>query len=103
MFEAKLAEGHILKKIIEAIKDLVTDVNIDVTPSGLSLQAMDTSHVALVSLNLSSEGFEEFRCDNNVVLGINILNLSKVLKLADATDSITLQADQDASTLKIIF
>jgi hypothetical protein len=25
------------------------------------------------------------------------------LKLADATDSITLQADQDASTLKIIF
>lgn len=53
MFEAKLTEGHILKKIIEAIKDLVTDVNIDVSPSGLSLQAMDTSHVALVSLNLA--------------------------------------------------
>ena len=34
MFEAKLTEGHILKKIIEAIKDLVTDVNIDVSPSG---------------------------------------------------------------------
>jgi hypothetical protein len=34
MFEAKLAEGHILKKIIEAIKDIVTDVNIDVSPSG---------------------------------------------------------------------
>lgn len=34
MFEAKLAEGHILKKIVEAIKDIVTDVNIDVSPSG---------------------------------------------------------------------
>ena len=34
MFEAKLTEGHSLKKIIEAIKDLVTDVNIDVSPSG---------------------------------------------------------------------
>jgi len=34
MFEAKLAEGQILKKIIEAIKDIVTDVNIDVSPSG---------------------------------------------------------------------
>jgi len=34
MFEAKLTQGHILKKIIEAIKDLVTDVNIDVSPSG---------------------------------------------------------------------
>lgn len=33
---------------------------------------MDTSHVALVSLNLSMEGFEQYRCDTNVVLGINI-------------------------------
>jgi len=36
MFEAKLAEGHVFKKIVEAIKDLVTDVNIDVSPSGKS-------------------------------------------------------------------
>lgn len=34
MFEAKLAEGVILKKIVESIKDLVTDVNIDVSPQG---------------------------------------------------------------------
>ena len=34
MFEAKLTEGNILKKIIEAIKDLVTDVNIDISPAG---------------------------------------------------------------------
>merc|ERR1712086_436319 len=102
-FEAKLTEGHILKKIVEAIKDLVTDVNIDVSPSGISLQAMDTSHVALVSLNLSMEGFESYRCDSNVVLGVNIANLSKVMKLADPSDSITLQADQDPSTLKLVF
>jgi len=53
-----LTEGHTLKKIVEAIKDLVTDVNLDVSPQGISLQAMDTSHVALVSLFLSMEGFE---------------------------------------------
>ena len=34
MFEAKLKEGLILKKIIEAIKDLVVEVNLDVSPSG---------------------------------------------------------------------
>lgn len=70
---------------------------------GLSLQAMDTSHVALVSLNLSMEGFEKYRCDQNLVLGINIANLSKVLKLSDPADSIELQCDQDPSTLKLIF
>jgi hypothetical protein len=34
MFEAKLSEGAILKKIVESIKDIVTDVNIDISPSG---------------------------------------------------------------------
>jgi hypothetical protein len=34
MFEAKLTEGHVFKKIIEAIKDIVNDVNIDVSPAG---------------------------------------------------------------------
>ena len=32
MFEAKLSEASVLKRIIDAIKDLVTDVNIDATP-----------------------------------------------------------------------
>ena len=36
MFEAKLADGYIFKRIVEAIKDLVTDVNLDVSPSGKS-------------------------------------------------------------------
>ena len=70
---------------------------------GLSLQAMDGSHVALVSLNLSMEGFEQYRCDANMVLGLSIATLAKVMKLADANDSITLQAEQDPSHLKLIF
>lgn len=37
MFEAKLTEGHVLKKIIEAIKDIVNDVNLDVSASGKCL------------------------------------------------------------------
>ena len=34
MFEAKLTEGLVLKKIVDSIKDIVTDVNIDISPSG---------------------------------------------------------------------
>lgn len=34
MFEAKLSEGLIFKKIVDSIKDIVTDVNIDISPSG---------------------------------------------------------------------
>lgn len=64
---------------------------------------MDSSHVALVSLNLTQDGFETYRADTNMILGVNIANLAKVMKLADNNDTITLQADSDASHLKIIF
>jgi len=37
MFEAKLSNGGTLKKIVEAIKDVVSDVNLDVTNAGISL------------------------------------------------------------------
>ncbi|CAI2377284.1 unnamed protein product [Moneuplotes crassus] len=103
MFEAKLAEGIIFKKIVEAIKELVSDVNIDISPTGISLQAMDNSHVALVSLQLSMDGFESFRSDKPMTLGINIGNLFKIMKLGDNDDSMTLKAEEDPSHLTIIF
>jgi len=64
---------------------------------------MDGSHVALVSLNLSMEGFEHYRADTNMVLGINIALLAKVMKLADPEDSITLSAEDTATHLKLVF
>ena len=64
---------------------------------GLSLQAMDGSHVALVSLNLSMEGFEHYRADTNMVLGLSVATLAKVMKLADSNDSITLNFWSDTS------
>ena len=81
MFEAKLAEALVLKKIIDAIKDLVTDVNIDATPQGISLQAMDSSHVALVSLTLGMNGFESYRADRAMTLGVSDIPNSHVNKM----------------------
>ena len=38
---------------------------------GVSMQAMDSSHVSLVSLELKADGFEPYRCDKNITLGLN--------------------------------
>ena len=52
---------------------------------------MDSSHVALVSLSLSAQGFEDYRADSKMILGLSIANLAKVLKLAENTDAISLR------------
>jgi len=45
MLELRLVQGSFLKKVVEAIRELVTDANFDCSGTGLSLQAMDSSHV----------------------------------------------------------
>ena len=44
MFEARLVQGNVLKKIVEAMKDLVTDANLDCSASGLSMQVQGATH-----------------------------------------------------------
>lgn len=72
MFEARLAQSAILKKVLEAVKELLTEASFDCTDSGIQLQAMDNSHVSLVSLILRSDGFEKYRCDRNLTMGMNL-------------------------------
>ena len=103
MFEARISNGMILKKIIEAIKDLVADVNFDISSEGISLQAMDASHVALVVLHLKASEFDEFRCDRPQTLGISVSNLAKIIKIAGNEDAITMRAEDEASTLNLLF
>nr|KAJ0191747.1 hypothetical protein LSAT_V11C800418020 [Lactuca sativa] len=103
MLELRLVQGSLLKKVMESIKDLVNDANFDCSATGFSLQAMDSSHVALVSLLLRSEGFEHYRCDRNLSMGMNLSNMSKMLKCAGNDDIITLKADDGSDTVTFMF
>lgn len=103
MLEAKLEQGNLLKKLVESIKDLVADINWDCNESGISLQAMDNAHVALVSLLLRAEGFEPYRCDRNMTLGIKSESLSKILKCAGNDDQITIRAMDDSDSVTLVF
>jgi proliferating cell nuclear antigen len=103
MFESRLTQGKILKQIIEAIKDLVQEANIDCTDDEISIQAMDSSHVSLVSVSLRSGGFDHFRCDRPISLGFNAANMGKILKCAGNEDVITLKAEDDGESLAMVF
>lgn len=86
MFSCKLFEGNTIKKIVESIKDVVNNVNIEVNQEGMSFQAMDLSHVALVTLNLKADGFDEYKAHKVYSLGVKLQNLHKILKCANPTD-----------------
>ena len=103
MFEATIQQGRTIKQIIEAIKDLVTDCNIDCSEEEVAIQCMDSAHVALVAVRLASGAFTHFRCDRPNTLGINTTNLSKIFKMLDNDGSVTLKAEDNADTLTMMF
>lgn len=103
MFEARMAEAGTFKRVVDAMKDLVTDANLDCSSGGINIQAMDSSHVSLVALVLRAEGFDMYRCDRSLTLGLNLANLSKILKCASNEDSMTLKAEENADELTFIF
>eukprot|EP00941_MAST-03F_sp_MAST-3F-sp1_P000084 g84.t1 len=103
MFEARFQEGAILKKLVDALKDIVQDANLDCSASGISLQAMDSSHVSLCAVMLRSDLFDHYRCDRTVALGINFTSLSKILKCASNDDMITMKADDEGEAISFMF
>jgi proliferating cell nuclear antigen len=66
-----------------------------------NLQAMDNSHVALVSVKLHADGFALYRCDRPIPLGVNMGSLTKVLKCAKDDDKCTLKATDDGDLLSL--
>ncbi|KAI8690884.1 hypothetical protein LRP88_08161 [Fusarium phalaenopsidis] len=103
MLEARLDQAQVLKKVVDSIKDLVQDCNFDCNDTGIALQAMDNSHVALVSMMLKAEAFSPYRCDRNISLGVNLTSLTKVLRAAQNEDQLTLKAEDGPDVLNLAF
>jgi hypothetical protein len=97
------ADHRVESQVVDAIKDLVQDCNFDCNDSGIALQAMDNSHVALVSMMLKAEGFSPYRCDRNIALGVNLTSLTKVLRAAQGEDILTLKAEDAPDVLNLTF
>ena len=103
MLEARLATAALLKKLVEALRELVTNINLECCPDGLTVQAMDTSHVALVTFILRASSFDEFRCDGPQTLGLSLEKLAKVLRAADNDDAVVLRVEDQATRLSLVF
>jgi proliferating cell nuclear antigen len=99
VLEAQLQQAVLLKKVVDAMKDLCKDVNFDCSEKGLQVQSMDSSHVALVSLLLRESAFSEFKCDRPTSLGMNVDSLGKIFKMCGPNDSLKLRWQNDADTL----
>ena len=102
LLELKTVQATTFKQLVDALKEILMDVNLEFDKTGLKIVAMDTTHVVLVHLKLDADKFEEYFCEKKIYVGINMLKLHMLIKTIGNGDIMTLFIEKsDANNLGI--
>ena len=79
-----------IKYLAELLRDLLTEGNLECNEDGIKLLSMDPSRSVLVHLNLQVDGFESYKCEQPLVLGLNLEDFFKIIKNMENSDTLRL-------------
>mmetsp|Transcript_14783 Transcript_14783/g.32861 ORF Transcript_14783/g.32861 Transcript_14783/m.32861 type:complete len:271 (-) Transcript_14783:187-999(-) len=103
VLEARLQHGISIGRVVEAVKELVSEVKVDCSESGFKMQVMDSAHVALVSLEISKEAFESFKATKEFSLGLDLNYLSRIFRLCGNDDQLSLRVEEGQESIFLSF
>ncbi|RPB04974.1 proliferating cell nuclear antigen [Choiromyces venosus 120613-1] len=88
--------------LVDAIKDLIQDSNFHCRDSGIALQNMDNSQVAVVVILLEAGGFLPYHRDRRLNLGISLTSLTKIVHYAGDEATLALKANDNPDTFNLV-
>jgi proliferating cell nuclear antigen len=96
-------QSSAIRILTEALKEILTDCNLVFDKNGIKLMAMDSTHTVLIHMKLESDKFEHYHCTKPIQVGLNMLNLHKLIKTMSNADTLTLfLKESDTNKLGII-
>lgn len=93
VLELRTVQSASIKILTEALREILSDVCIEFDESGMKIVTMDSAHVVLIHLRLDACKFEYYQCESKVVIGVNMLNLYKLIRTINSNDTLTLFID----------
>jgi proliferating cell nuclear antigen len=91
----KTVQSIAFKILMEALKEILTDINLEFDETGITVKSIDNSRTVLIYLKLEADKFEKYYCESPRVIGINTLNLFKLIKTMNNNDTLTLYIAKD--------
>ncbi len=101
VFLAKTSTSGEWKVVSSAVSTLVEEATFEASPEGITFRAMDPSHVALIDLLWPKPAFEKYECDKPFKFSMKVDDFMKLIKRADAKDSIEITTADDMLALRI--
>lgn len=102
MFKAVTSDPKLLRDSIDTISQLIDDGLFKIKKDGIELSAADRATVSFVDFKINSSAFDDYMCDADASIGLNLLNFLTVLKRANSNDKMTLNLDEKENKLEII-
>lgn len=99
IYELKTLQTSTFKSLIESLKEILVEVNIETTPTGMKIVANDEKRGITVFLYLHSSKFEYYFCqhkkqeskkNNGIHMGISMNNFYKSIKCLNNNSTLTL-------------
>jgi len=95
LINIKTIQATIFKQVIDALKDILMDVNLEIDETGIKIIAMDNTHVVLIHLKLEADKFEEYYCEKKRFIGVNMLKLHMLIKTIGTNDLFNLYIEKE--------
>ncbi len=92
--ELKTVQTGAFKTLTEALKEILTDTNIEFTENAMKIITMDPTQTILVHMKLDKENFEFYNCKHKIVIGVNMGNFFKLIKTLTNNDALTLYIEK---------
>jgi proliferating cell nuclear antigen len=90
VFLGRTVKASPIRTLVDAVKDILTEVNMEIDSQGIKIMAMDGTHTILVHMRLYADRFDEFQCNSKQILGVNMMNFNKMVKQIKNEDSLLL-------------
>ena len=90
LFEIRTVQAGSFRTLIEALKEILTEANLEFDASGIKVMSVDETHTVLVYLRLYNDRFENYYCPSKHILGVNMIYFFKLIKTMGNNDSLTL-------------
>jgi len=101
MFSIKKENSKILKTIVEALGAIIDETAFKITPNEFIITAMDPSRICLLKLIIKKEHFDEYNCEKETKIGLNLEDLDKILKRSSTNDSVEIDFNEKDQKIKI--
>lgn len=95
VFEAQLGQAKVLERLFGALLPSFPEVTLQILDGGVNIQTWDSLNMLMVAVRLDGNGFERFRADQRLDMGVDVAKIVKVFECAGDDDAVTLHDNDD--------